>query len=210
MQNERLGMLQLLSKLMGVLYQVLTLALMTSHLHYPDTMFSFPTDDDDSDAGPSSKPEPEEMEFEDEEQHATVTVVEDFDVDVLGEYRPSRPIAGPDDEDDNNSKPSTSTLPKTSKAPSRRTSSFTLPSKSNTSSTKPSTPKKKGRPSYLTKAERRLDKLKQKAKRSEKAEDEKIKRKMSGAVGGRKAKVSRGKKGQRGPGHLKKTTKSRS
>lgn len=92
----------------------------------------------------------------------------------------------------------------------KTTSRFTLskkstnPSSTLSSSSKASAPKKKGRPSYLTKAERRLDKLKQKAKRTEKADDEKIKRKMSGGAGGRNAKqkVSRGKKGQRGPGAL--------
>lgn len=137
------------------------------------------------------------MEFEDEEQHATVTVVEDFDVDILGDHQPSRLANAPDPEAQEGVRFST-----TKTAP---TSHRSKPSGLASSSKPSSAPKKKGRPAYQTKSERRSDKLKQKAKRTEKADDEKMKRKMSGAGSSKRTKkTSRGKKGQRGPGHLKK------
>lgn len=47
-----------------------------------------------------------------------------------------------------------------------------------------------------------MDKLKQKAKRTERMDEDKTKRKFGGS--GTKRTVARGKKGSRGPGHLKK------
>jgi len=163
--------------------------------------------DSDPAAGPSSATvEPQELEFENEEQLATVTVVENFEVDPLGEHRPSRltPTGSADSngEDDNSPNPMTNpskalsanrSHPQPSAPSAKQTSG--KPTTSNSSKSKPTTKK---RPAYQTKAERRLDKFKQKARRAEKMEEGKVKRKINGSGGGHWASKGKKQKGGRG------------
>lgn len=165
----------------------------------------------DPEAGPSSATvEPQELEFENEEQLATVTVVENFEVDPLGEHKPSRPTpTGSASESDSNGEddnsPNQTTNP--SKASSAINRSHPQPSapsakqksgKPTTSNSSKSKPTTKKRPAYQTKAERRLDKFKQKARRAEKMEEGKLKRKINGSGGGHWASKGKKQKGGRG------------
>ncbi|KAF8310154.1 hypothetical protein DL93DRAFT_1667787 [Clavulina sp. PMI_390] len=182
-------------------------------------------DDLANEAGPSTPHQPaeEELEFENEEQLATVTVVEDFDVqtDILG-LRPQHVgdvEDNSDDDDDDDDMADDSSTPRAGPSHSRNkniSSRSSVPSKSTrtststsstrtsqtitrTSSSSTAAPKKKPNPKsmpYLSKAERKLDKLKQKAKRTEHMEDRKLKSKMSGRGGGSRGKGGKGSKGK--------------
>jgi hypothetical protein len=131
-----------------------------------------------------------------------VTVVEDFEVDLLGEHKPSKPAQTESLSDSG----SCSGGEVDGGPPARPTILLKASSSSNlksakgasTSSKSKSTTKK--RPAYQTKAERKLDKLKQKARREEKMGEGKLRRKMNGVSaghGGGKGKKGKGGRGKR-------------
>jgi ribosomal RNA-processing protein 17 len=116
--------------------------------------------------------EPEEEEYEDEEQLATVTVVEDFDPDTIIHGPPRIPSSPGDDESmEYQSRSSTKAKSASNSAttPSIMTTEPTKAwAKSNLSVKTKLKMSKKVR--YQTKAERGLEKKKQRARRTEKAE----------------------------------------
>ena len=135
--------------------------------------------DSDPEAGSSSAvAEPQELEFENEEQLATVTVVEDFEVDPLGEYRPARLGSASDSDSDGEATPMANP-PKSSLA-----TALSSKQKKTASSAHKNKPSTKKRPAYQTKAERKLDRLKQKVRRGEKVEEGKLRRKVKSVGGG--------------------------
>lgn len=112
--------------------------------------------------------EPEEEEYEDEEQLATVTVVEDFDPDTIIHGPPRIRSSPGDDGPMEYSRPST-----------KGKSATVMPSLTTTERTKVRTKanlsvktklKMSKKVKYQTKAERGLEKKKQRARRTEKAE----------------------------------------
>lgn len=128
------------------------------------------------------------QEFEDEEQLATVTIVEEFDPDSL-RHNPSTTQAVPE------SSPSDSEVPQT-RIPSRSKSS-NAGHHSEPRTTKPPAKKSKSQPkkiAYETKAARKATRVKQRARRTEKAElagGKSSRRRQSNSKGGKGGKKSR-------------------